>query len=124
MSAGMISSMRGAFATICWVMPVIWVIMGGMGRIGLTSELKSLTSRKPSMRTAPISVILLAPARAPVVSRSRATNGTSARVGIGALPMAKGEFVAHRVETEAAVVAHQSREDLLTELQPGRCRRR
>ena len=45
--------------------------------------LKRPTSRKPSIRTAPISVILLVPARAPVVSRSRATKGTSARSGSG-----------------------------------------
>ena len=75
--------MRGASATISWVMPVMWVIIGGMGRWGLTSVWNVPTTLKPSMRTAPISVILLVPARAPVVSRSSATKGTSARSGSG-----------------------------------------
>ena len=82
-NSGMTSSMRGAPATISCVIPVMCVIMGGIGRMGLTKVLKKRTSLSPSILTAPTSVILPAPGRAPVVSRSRATKGTSARSGSG-----------------------------------------
>jgi len=51
-------------------MPVMPVIMAGMGTPGSTSAENRSTSRPPSMRTAPISVILQKPGVAPVVSMS------------------------------------------------------
>ncbi len=55
------------------------VMKAGMGMPGLTSAENSATSRPPSMRTAPISVILQKPGVAPVVSMSTTVKATSAR---------------------------------------------
>ena len=71
--------MGGAPATVSSSMPVRPTIMGGMGTPGFTRAEKLSTSRPPSMRTAPISVILEKPGVAPVVSRSTTVKATSAR---------------------------------------------
>ena len=71
--------MGGASATVASSMPVMPVIISGMGTPGLTRAEKVPTSRPPSMRTAPISVILEKPGVAPVVSRSTTVKATSAR---------------------------------------------
>ena len=66
------------------------------------------------MRTAPISVILPAPGRAPVVSRSTTTKATSAQVEVGQLPVEQ-PMVVGLCPTEAPVVPDQGGHDLVAQ---------
>ena len=60
-------------------MPVMPVMIAGMGMPGLTSCEKVTVCSPLTTRTAPISVILAKPGVAPVVSRSTTVKTTSAR---------------------------------------------
>ena len=72
------ASTRGAGTTIACVIPVITVMEGGMATPGLTSVWNVPSSSPPRTFTAPTSVISHVAGEAPVVSRSRTTNVTSA----------------------------------------------
>src|SRR3954470_8900486 len=74
---GMTVARDGAPATDRSLIPVRWVMAGGIGRSGSTSVWNDATRSAPSNRTAPISVIASSTGEPPVVSRSTTTNETS-----------------------------------------------
>ena len=70
-------SMRGAPATMAWVMPVRTAMNGGISWSGLTRVWKVPSTSPPRTLTAPISVMAQAAGEPPVVSRSTTTKVTS-----------------------------------------------
>ena len=77
MNISMASFSLGAPATSLSLMPVSWVMSGGMCLSGSTKVLKTFFISPPEKMTAPISVILSVWALRPVVSISKATNSVS-----------------------------------------------